>query len=129
MRILADTSIILWALADIGRLPERALQVLTEPANKMAFSLVSIWEIAIKHMLKKPDFAADPELVLGTLRDNGWEEIGISGKHIVSLGALPDLHNDPFDRLLIAQARVQGVPLLTADSKIMQYPDVPLIAV
>lgn len=103
--------------------------MLQEPATEMAFSLVSIWEITIKHMLKKPDFQVNPELVLATLRDNGWDEIGISCKHILGLCALPDLHNDPFDRLLIAQARVQGLPLLTTDSKIIQYKDVPLIAV
>lgn len=129
MKILADTHIILWGLSDPVKLPLKAWEAMTAPANEMVFSLVSIWEITIKHMLKKPGFDADPAILLDALRTYGWSELGLTAKEILRIQALERLHTDPFDRLLMAQVCERDMPLMTADTDIHRYSNVPLIRV
>jgi PIN domain nuclease of toxin-antitoxin system len=122
MRFLVDTQIAIWALLDDGRLSEPAREALGDLANECTFSVSSIWEIAIKRALKKPGFLHDPREIRRQLLANGYEELTILSQHVVKVDTLPPIHKDPFDRILIAQAMVEGITLLTADPVIAQYP-------
>lgn len=121
MRFLLDTHLVLWTLLVPKRLSVEASTILQSRRNDLVFSVVSLWEIAIKRGLK-PDFRADPRILRRTMLDDGYEELPISGLHAVAVDALPAIHKDPFDRLLIAQATVEGITLLTADAMIARYP-------
>ena len=85
------------------------------PGNEITFSAVSLWEVAIKTARGRDDFRIDVSLLRRKLFDNGYAELAVSGAHAVALASLPPLHKDPFDRMLVAQATVEGVTLLTAD--------------
>ena len=89
---------------------------------ELHFSAVSVWETAIKHGLERPDFHTDPHRFRRGLLDGGYVELPITGAHAAAVAALPNLHKDPFDRLLVAQATVEGLLLLTADRLIGRYP-------
>jgi PIN domain nuclease of toxin-antitoxin system len=80
-----------------------------------------LWEIVIKKSLNRPDFRIDPSLLRQGLQDNGYEELDINSLHTLMVAHLPPIHKDPFDRLLIAQAREEGIPLLTADTTVAEY--------
>lgn len=86
------------------------------------FSAASLWEIAIKSALGRADFVVEPRRLRRGLLDNGWQELAVSGEHAAATLDLPPLHSDPFDRLLLAQAHVEGLTLLTADRMVAQYP-------
>ena len=86
------------------------------------FSVASIWEIAIKDALARTHFAVDPGMLRRELLSNGYQELPILGEHAVAVGRLVLLHKDPFDRLLVAQAMVEGILLLTADRMLARYP-------
>lgn len=122
MKLLLDTHIVLWAAGMPERLPEAARVLLGDPANALYFSAASLWEIAIKSGLGRPDFRVDARLLRGGLLDNGYQELAILGAHCVSVDALPPIHKDPFDRLLVAQAMAEGMLLLTADAVVARYP-------
>ena len=92
--------------------------------NTLVFSAASIWEVAIKQGLGRVDFRADARLLRRGLLDNGYSELAVTSAHAVALDSLPPLHKDPFDRILIAQAMVEGIVLLTADARVAQYPGV-----
>jgi PIN domain nuclease of toxin-antitoxin system len=85
-------------------------------------SAASVWEVAIKRGLGRSDFQADPRLLRRGLLDNGYTELPILSDHVVAIEALPLIHKDLFDRLLVAQATVEGITLLTADSIVAEYP-------
>jgi PIN domain nuclease of toxin-antitoxin system len=122
MKLLLDTHLLLWAAATPGRLPDAARELLDDPQNAPIFSSASLWEIAIKRSLGRPDFRVDAPLLRRGLLDNGYNELSITSEHAVALDSLPPLHKDPFDRILIAQSIVEGVTLLTADPLVAQYP-------
>lgn len=122
MKFLFDTHLLLWAAAEPHRLPPTARQVLLDPAAEPVFSVASLWEVAIKRGLGRADFQVDARLLRRALVDNGYEELAISGAHAVSIDGLPTIHKDPFDRILIAQATVEGITLLTVDPLVAQYP-------
>jgi PIN domain nuclease of toxin-antitoxin system len=122
MKFLVDTNIALWALFDDPLLSQTAHKILNDAKNDIQFSVCNIWEIAIKRGLKKPGFDHDPRVIRRFLIDNGYEELLIQSKHVVVVDSLPPIHKDPFDRILIAQAIVEGITLLTADAVIAQYP-------
>src|SRR5690554_4754383 len=86
-----------------------------DPANALWFSVASLWEIAIKRALDRPDFRTDPGTMRAGLLGNGYRELAIEGRHCLALTTLPPIHRDPFDRMLIAQAALEGMTLLTAD--------------
>jgi PIN domain nuclease of toxin-antitoxin system len=92
------------------------------PENQLAFSVVNLWEIAIKRGLGKRGFEFDPRILRRALLDDGYDELPVLGSHAVALDSLPPIHRDPFDRILIAQAMVEGITLLTADATIARYP-------
>ena len=122
MSILLDTHILLWWDSDPSRLTPTASALCHDPANTLVVSHVSAWEMQIKRQLGKLDM----RLPLADLLDeqratNGIELLPISLSHILALGDLPPHHKDPFDRLLIAQANVEGLALLSADGVFDQY--------
>jgi len=126
MKLLLDTHILLWAAGQPSRLSAAAWKLIDAPANVLLFSAASIWEVAIKRGLDRSnfrsDFQADPRLLRRGLLDNGYVELPILSDHVVALDSLPPIHKDPFDRLLVAQATVEGITLLTADSVVAKYP-------
>jgi PIN domain nuclease of toxin-antitoxin system len=82
---------------------------------------VSLWEVAIKHGLGRQDFRVDPRRLRRGLIDNGWRELTISSEHAVAALDLPPLHKDPFDRMLVAQAQIEGLALVTSDELVARY--------
>ncbi|MEC5218887.1 PIN domain nuclease of toxin-antitoxin system [Actimicrobium sp. GrIS 1.19] len=121
MKLLLDTHLLIWAADGSDSLPPGARQLMADPHNELLFSVASIWEIAIKRGLDRPDFQVDARLLRRGLLDNGYHELPILSEHVVAIDALPPIHKDPFDRLLIAQARVEGITLVTNDATVAQY--------
>jgi PIN domain nuclease of toxin-antitoxin system len=119
MKLLIDTHLLLWAAA--GELPAAAERYISDESNLLLFSSASLWEIVIKCELGRPDFDVDPYVLYNGLLENGYEELQVTAKHTLAVRALPQLHKDPFDRILVAQAASEGVPLLTSDSVVAQY--------
>ena len=122
MSVLLDTHILLWAAGQPHRLPSVARALLEDPESEPMFSAASLWEIAIKHGLCRPDFTVDPRLLRRGLLENGYTELPVTGAHAVAVDLLPAIHKDPFDRLLVAQAQIEGLTLLTADPVVGRYP-------
>jgi PIN domain nuclease of toxin-antitoxin system len=120
MRLLLDTHFLLWAAA--GTLTETASYYIEDKSNTLLFSPASIWEVVIKRALGRADFDVDPAMLYRGLVDAGYEELPITGGHALLVGSLPQLHKDPFDRILLAQSAAEHVPLLTADKTMTQYP-------
>ncbi len=121
MKLLLDTQLLLWAAAQPERLSARARRQLNNPENELLFSAVSLWEITIKSGLGRDDFRVEPRVLRRGLLDNGYVELPITSEHAVNVDALPPSHKDPFDRLLLAQALVEGITLLTADEQLARY--------
>ncbi|PKO29456.1 MAG: PIN domain nuclease [Betaproteobacteria bacterium HGW-Betaproteobacteria-9] len=121
MKVLVDTHILLWAAADSASLSEKAREILLSGSAELHFSAASIWEVAIKMGLGRPDFAVDPRQLRRGLLSNGYLELPITGELAVEVSVLEDLHKDPFDRILIAQAKVEGMQLVTADKLVAKY--------
>jgi PIN domain nuclease of toxin-antitoxin system len=121
VKLLLDTQLILWAAGYPERLSARAKRQLNDPANELLFSAASLWEITIKSGLGRDDFRVEPRVLRRALLDNGYVELPVTSEHAVNVDALPALHKDPFDRLLLAQALVEGITLLTADAQLARY--------
>ena len=126
MRLLLDTHILLWVAESdaVGgnRLSQLGADLIDDPENTLVFSVASIWEVAIKYGLGRKDFPTDPRSLRRGLLSNGYGELTVIGEHAMAVGQLPNLHKDPFDRLLIAQAIFEGLTLLTSDAVIAAYP-------
>ncbi|MEM6441703.1 MAG: type II toxin-antitoxin system VapC family toxin [Pseudomonadota bacterium] len=122
MRALLDTHLLIWHADDSPRLPPAAAEIIATAEAELFFSAVSIWEIAIKTGLGRGDFEIDAAAFRDGLLENGFEELPVDGRHGAAVAELPALHADPFDRLLIAQARVEGLDLLTCDAVVGRYP-------
>lgn len=122
MKFLLDTHLLLWAAGTPERLSPAARNLLDDPENMLAFSAASLWEITIKNSLGRADFQVNARVLRRGLLDNGYEELSITSAHAVAVDCLPPLHKDPFDRLLVAQATVEGIVLLSADALVAQYP-------
>ena len=121
MKFLLDTNLLLWAAGEPRRLSKQARTLIDNPANEILFSAASLWEVAIKRGLGRDDFKVDPRLLRRGLLDNGYSELPIISDHVVAIDSLPLIHKDPFDRILVAQATVEGVTLLTIDALVTQY--------
>lgn len=122
MKLLLDTQVLLWAAGNSKRLSAAARKLLNDPANELCFSAASLWEITIKVSLGRKDFRVEPRVLRRGLLDNGYTELPITSQHAVGVDGLPDLHRDPFDRLLLAQALSEGITLVTADALLARYP-------
>lgn len=122
MKLLLDTHVLLWAASEPKRISKAARVLIEDPENELLFSAASLWEITIKRALGRQDFRADPRVLRRALLDNGYVELPITGEHVIQVDQLPIKHKDPFDRVLIAQAIVEGSTLLTNDQKVASYP-------
>lgn len=122
MRLLLDTHLLVWAMGEPERLPAGCAAMLEDPCNSVGFSVASLWELVIKQALGRTDFNLEPSLLRQALLSGDWQELPIEASHAQAVRQLPPLHRDPFDRLLIAQAQVEGMLLLTADSQLSRYP-------
>jgi PIN domain nuclease of toxin-antitoxin system len=119
MKLLLDTHILLWSAA--GVLPKDAEKLLIDGDNTLYFSSASIWEIGIKRGLERSDFRIDPEVLRRGLLDNQYCELSITSVHALAANDLPLIHKDPFDRILLAQAKVEGISFLTSDKIFRKY--------
>ena len=122
MKFLLDTHLAIWSHFAQKRLSAQARSLMEDRQNLLVFSTASLWEIAIKRGLGKKGFQFDPRILRRSMLDDGYEELPVLGQHAVEVDSLPPIHKDPFDRILIAQAKVEGTILLTADPVIAQYP-------
>ena len=118
MELLLDTNVLLWWLDDSSELNDDARSAIAEPENLVYVSAVSVWEIVIKKSLGK---LVMPRKWLQTLSEESFRRLTVSWDHALAVEKLPDLHRDPFDRLLIAQAQTDGLTLVTSDSTVCKY--------
>ncbi len=133
MKYLVDTHLLLWASVGQKRsrksragLTQEAIEVIEDLDNTLFFSAAAIWEVSIKSALGKPDFNVDANVFRRALLDNGYVELPITSEHAAAVGGLAGHHADPFDRIQIAQATVEGIALLTHDPGIAQYTKNPV---
>jgi PIN domain nuclease of toxin-antitoxin system len=122
MNLLLDTRLLLWAAGEPSRLSTKTRRLLNDPNNELLFSAASLWEIAMKLRLGREDFQVDPRILRRGLLDNGYNELPVLSAHVVAAESLPPIHQDLFDRLLVAQATVEGITLLTLDPVVAEYP-------
>ena len=128
MRFLLDTHLLLWALNDPERLREATRDAIEDPANDVLFSTASIWEVAIKTRLGRPDFAVPAETIAKEALVLGFAELLIRWQSAAVVADLPLHHRDPFDRILLAQAITEPVHLYTVDRKLVQYSPLVVLA-
>ncbi len=122
MRLLIDTHLLLWAAGQPDRLSAETRGLLQDPVHDLIYSVASLWEITIKRGLGRPDFRVEPRVLRRGLRDHGYNELPITADHALAVDLLPAIHRDPFDRILVAQAMIEGITLLTGDPLVASYP-------
>jgi len=122
MKLLIDTHCWIWWTSEPGKLGDAALGIFRDPANSIFFSVASSWEIAIKCSLGRLQFAGPVEqFIPQRLARDGFDSLPVEHAHALRVATLPLHHKDPFDRLLIAQAQVEGLPIMTADPQFDAY--------
>jgi PIN domain nuclease of toxin-antitoxin system len=122
MKILLDTCAFLWIITDAPELSESARLLFVDPANEVYLSSVSAWEISVKHALGRLPLPEPPERFIPSRRkQHGIDTLLLEEEAALHLTRLPPYHQDPFDRMLICQAVVHGMVLLTPDEMILQY--------
>jgi PIN domain nuclease of toxin-antitoxin system len=121
VKLILDTHLLLWVAENSPRLSQKARDIVGDPQNNLIFSAASLWEIAIKSILGREDFKVDARQLRRGLLENGYSELQISGQHAIATTHLPPKHKDPFDRMLIAQANVEGFTLITSDAIVAAY--------
>jgi len=122
VKCLLDTHLLVWATNKPDKLSNEAAVVIDAPENELYFSAVSIWEVAIKQSLKRSDFTVEAAVLRRGLLEHGYKELPLTSSHSLAVITLPPIHQDPFDRILIAQAISENITLLTSDRRIAQYP-------
>ena len=128
MKLLLDTHILLWALADDARLSAKARKLIEDPDNDICYSVVSPWEVQIKHELHPDDLKTDARELVGYCNEAGFRSIPLRSAHVVALGSLEreanaPAHKDPFDRIMICQASIEKMLFVTHDARIGEYTD------
>ena len=123
---LLDTHIFLWWLSDANRLSKEVFDIISDSANQIYISSASIWEIAIKESLGKIEIDANLDTII---EDCGFLELKISAKCANAIKKLPPIHKDPFDRMLIAQAKRWNLTLITMDKLIVRYRDIEILGI
>ena len=121
MNFLLDTHILIWAAISPHKISPGLASLLSDPSNHLYFSSASIWEISIKESLGKRDFHVSSNKLHDGLVENGYKEIKVSALHAMGVIKLPFIHRDPFDRILVATAIWENMPLLTNDSTLSPY--------
>lgn len=123
MNLLLDTHVALWAITDSPKLVAKARQLITSPKASVWISAATIWEIAIKHRLGRGDMPVSSQDALRYFRESGYRFLPVEPEHAVAVEDLPAHHGDPFDRILIAQALIEPMRLLTHDATVARYSD------
>jgi PIN domain nuclease of toxin-antitoxin system len=127
LNILLDTCTFLWLISDSTELSERAREVFTHDSDTVFLSSVSVWEIVVKHALGRLPLPASPAQFIARMRAlHDIESLPLEEEAVLMLPRLPDIHRDPFDRMLVCQALAHGLSLLTPDPLIRQYP-IPVV--
>lgn len=121
MRLLIDTHLLLWAIAEPQKLPESARERLESTENDVLFSPVSLWELAIKLQIGRLDLPVSPDDIARAASSMGFEELPVTSSHAAAVIRLPLYHRDPFDRLLVAQAMQEPARFLTVDRQLGRY--------
>ena len=121
MKYLLDTHTILWFFDHVEKLPETVFKAILDPENRKYVSIVSAWELAIKISLGKLAFEGGVSEFFNMIDENGFELLAVKDEHIKQVEALPFLHRDPFDRMLVASAVSERMSLITADDNIQRY--------
>ncbi|MDP3031316.1 MAG: type II toxin-antitoxin system VapC family toxin [Rhodocyclaceae bacterium] len=121
MNLLLDTHVALWAITDSPRLPKKALELIKSPKSSVWISAATIWEIAIKHSLGRGDMPVSSQDALRYFRDSGYGFLPVEPEHAAAVEDLPAHHADPFDRILVAQALVEPMRLITHDAMVARY--------
>ena len=119
--LLLDTHLVLWFAFEPDRLSAKARKLLQSRETELAFSIATLWEVAIKSSLGRPDFSVDTQRLRNGLLAEGVAELGIDAEHVARVATLPWIHRDPFDRLLVAQAQSERATLLTVDRTLANY--------
>ncbi|MBU2755586.1 type II toxin-antitoxin system VapC family toxin [Acidithiobacillus sp. CV18-2] len=123
MNILLDTHVALWAITDSPKLPKKAREVIESPRSSVWISAASVWEIAIKHALGRGGYAGIQQDATRYFRESGYRFLAVESEHAVAVEELPAHHQDPFDRILVAQALVEPLRLITHDPVMARYSD------
>lgn len=126
MKILLDTHIALWAIADTAKLSKEVIKILEKESNEVFYSVASVWEVAIKHKIKPENMPVSEEEFVDLCENTGFIQLPIESAHIFMLKTLvrskdAPKHNDPFDRMLLAQAKYEDLNLITHDSQFPYY--------
>ena len=127
MNLLLDTHVALWAITDSPRLPESARALIESPRATIWVSAASVWEIAIKHSLARGDMPVSGHDAVRYFEASGYRLLPVEAEHAVAVESLPPHHQDPFDRLLVAQALVEPMRLITHDATVARYSDTVLL--
>jgi PIN domain nuclease of toxin-antitoxin system len=123
VRVLADSHTVLWATLDDDRLPIAVRDLVADPRNRMVVSVATMWELTIKALTGKLRLPEPPTPYFeGLVHDFGYELLPIHQRHVAALPELPAIHDDPFDRMLVAQALVEDLELVTGDERMRRYP-------
>jgi PIN domain nuclease of toxin-antitoxin system len=123
LNLLLDTHVALWAITDSPRLSARARELILAPRGVVWISAATVWEIAIKHSLGRGDMSVSGTDAVGYFRAAGYHFLAIEPEHAAAVETLPPHHQDPFDRLLVAQALTEPMRLLTHDATLARYSD------
>ena len=123
MNLLLDTHVALWAITDHPGLSATARELILSPRATVWISVASIWEISIKHSLGRGEMPVSGKDATRHFRDAGYQFLAIEPEHAAAIETLPRHHQDPFDRLLVAQALIEPMRLLTHDSNVARYGD------
>lgn len=123
MNLLLDTHVALWAIADSPKLQKKARELIESPRSSVWISTASIWEIAIKHALGRGDMPISSRDAVRFFRESGYRFLTVEAEHAMAVEELPPHHQNPFDRILVAQALVEPMRLLTHDQMVARYSD------
>ena len=127
MRLLLDTHIALWAIADSPRLPAEARRLIMVPENEVVVSAASVWEIAIKHGLAKKNMPVSGSEAKSWFAQAGYTLLPVTAEHAALVEELPAHHADPFDRMLVAQALAEPLRLVTSDPMVARFSDTTIL--
>ncbi len=123
MNLLLDTHIALWAITDSPKLSQKARELIESPKTTIWISVASLWEIAIKYSLGRGDMPISSQQAISYFRESGYRFLAVEAEHAVAVEELPSHHQDPFDRILVAQALIEPMRLMTHDSLVALYSD------
>lgn len=123
MNLLLDTHVALWAITDSPKLPQKARELIEAPRTTVWISVASVWEIAIKHSLGRGDMPVSSQDAVRYFRESGYRFLPIEAEHALTVEELPAHHQDPFDRILVAQALAEPMRLMTHDMSVACYSD------